>query len=149
VKRRTLLYECVHLARLTGTYPETTAAVGALLRRPGLEEARLVVDATAAGWPVVDAMRAAGLRLTPVLLGDGVAWRDLVVGLVLALQQDRLRIAAALPLTPALVSGLQGLRVEDGSGPHADLVAALAVAAWWGERSPVMRAEDFADFRAR
>lgn len=62
------------------------------------------------------------------------------------LQSDRLKFAAGLPAVPLLVQELLAFRVKIdpltahdsyGSwreGSHDDMVLAVAIASWWGER---------------
>jgi hypothetical protein len=165
-------YAVRHLARLPlgTTYPRVVAEVRWLLASDALRSARLVVDATGVGRPVVDALRAAGLDPVPVTItagqsvthGDGgyrrVPKADLVACLAVLLQTGRLKIARALPLATALVEELKAFEIHHGAagrdsygawreGAHDDLVLAVAVAAWWAEREPSYRGQDWADHR--
>jgi hypothetical protein len=133
-------------------------------RRTVVPTVDLVVDFTGCGRPVadmlVDANPAARLVLVTITGGDVVTRgddgsyrvpkRDLAGVVQVLLQEGRLRIAEALPMTPALTQELTGFRVkisltghdsygagEDWrSAPHDDLVLALALACWFGEREP-------------
>jgi hypothetical protein len=160
-------YDVVHLERLPlGTpYPKVVTTLRQLLGNqalagsPRLERRppELVVDATGVGRPVVDALRADGLRPVPVTITGGdlvtpgrpgwrVPKRDLIGGLSVLLQNQRLRIAAALAFARTLTDELLRFRVKldpvtahDSygawrEGDHDDLVLALAIAVWWGQR---------------
>lgn len=127
-----------------------------------------MVDATGVGRPVVDEMRAKGLRPVPVTItagqsvthGDGGYRRgpkpNLVSCLAMLLQTGRLKIARRVPLAAVLVEELKTFEVRHGAagrdaygawreGSHDDLVLAVAVAAWWAERQPEYRVEECAD----
>lgn len=154
-------YEVVHLDRmpLGTTYPAIIDAVRGLLATPQLSgQTRLIVDATGVGRPVIDAMRAAGLAPTPVTITAGehashgiggyrrVPKRDLVGALAVLLQTGRLQIAAELRHAQTLAEELINFRVRFTNagndtygamwreGVHDDLVLAVAVAAWCGEK---------------
>jgi hypothetical protein len=129
-----------------------------LLEKEPLKNAtELVVDATGVGRPVVDLL--VERELAPVAItitgGDAVVsdaggWRvpkrDLVAAVQVLLQNDRLRFAARIPALPALVQELRDFRVKIDpltahdsygawrEGAHDDLVLAVAVAAWYGQR---------------
>jgi hypothetical protein len=128
-----------------------------LLGRRELAGAELVVDRTGCGRPVVDLMRAEGLRPIAVTITSGSAARqegrdhwlpkaDLIGGLQVLVQSRRLLIAEALPLTRDLVRELTAftttirLAGEAGEAPlwreqaHDDLVLAVALGAWWAGR---------------
>jgi hypothetical protein len=155
-------YRVRHIERWTlGTgYPTIVRDVQALLISPRLAgRSTLLVDHTGCGRPVVDMLRQAGLVLLAVSIhgGDNVSFqqmdyrtpkRDLVGAVQVLLQQERLQIAEALPLTPILTSELQAFRVKIDpltthdsysfwrERDHDDLVLALALACWWGQYSP-------------
>lgn len=117
----------------------------------------LVVDATGVGRPVVDMLRArssASVRAVTFTGGDKekkvsayatrVPKRDLVTALEVVLQARRLHVVPDCPLQDDLAAELGSFEVNlsarghdtyDGaSGKHDDLVSALMLAAWWGER---------------
>lgn len=120
----------------------------------------LVVDQTGVGRPVVDMLSAAGLSPAAVTITGGdtvshdrdgyrVPKRDLVSVVQVLLQSDRLKIARALPEAQTLTAELLAFKVSislkghDSYGndkgdwrenPHDDMVLALALAAWYGER---------------
>ena len=147
-----------HLERLPlGTpYPSAVERVSGLARAlPG--RSALVVDAGGPGRPVVDAMRAAGLKPIPVSITSGkrerykngmvyLPKRELVRGMVSSIEVGRLKIAKGLPLADALAGELQAFRVRLTArgrdtyaakpGAHDDLVIATALAVWWGCRAP-------------
>jgi|ERR1019366_1557139 hypothetical protein len=124
---------------------------------PLRDRAHLVVDGTGVGRPVLDLLRRAGLgrRLVSVTIhggdkvtvggGYGVPKRDIVSTLQLLLQQGRLKIAAGLHDAKALFTELAsfGVRISDsghdtyGAGranEHDDLVNAVGLACWYGQR---------------
>jgi hypothetical protein len=140
----------VHLHRyqLGMTYPDIIADVQRVLSRiPG---ARLAVDATGVGRPVVDLLRKE--RLQPIAItitgGDkaiheGSNWRvpkrDLVGLLAVAFQNKRLKIAASLPHAKTLIDELLNFKVKVSAaghdsyeawreGDHDDLVLSVAMA---------------------
>ncbi len=154
-------YRVRHIQRwpLGTGYPVIVDEVRALVTRvPLAGQGTLLVDHTGCGRPVGDMLRHAGLVLLAVSIhgGDTVTWRgmdykvpkrDLVSATQVLLQQGRLQIAEALPLTPILTSELQAFRVKIDpltahdsysawrERDHDDLVLALALACWWGEYS--------------
>ena len=151
-------FACGYLKRLRlGTpYPAVADHVIALLETAPLKgQTQLVVDATGVGRPVVDMLRQRGL--TPVAItitgGDSVTYdrgyrvpaRDLIGSVQVLLQTDRLKFAAGIPAVPQLVQELLAFRVKinpltahdsygNREGQHDDMVFAVAVAAWWGQR---------------
>jgi hypothetical protein len=79
--------------------------------------------------------------------GWRVPKRDLVGAVQVFLQTDRLKFAAEIPAVPQLVQELLAFRVKIDpltahdsygaawrEGAHDDLVLAVAIAAWWGQR---------------
>jgi hypothetical protein len=119
----------------------------------------LAVDATGVGAAVLDLLRREPMphvRVVPILITagnaesrDGQIWhvpkRNLVAVVQVCLQTQRLKIAAALPEAQTLTRELQGFQMKitlaghDSygawrEGTHDDLVLALAVALWCGER---------------
>jgi hypothetical protein len=161
-----------HLHRwpLWTAYPQIVGNVRDMLDRPPLKgaTAALVVDATGVGAAVVDLFRDAGLgvRLVPVTITAGAeahegfeGWRvpkrDLVGIVQVLLQNRRLRIAKALAEAEALLTEMEGFRVQISAagrdtygagleGAHDDLVLAVAMACWFGEMMApaVIREED-------
>ncbi len=141
-----------HLERLPlGTpYPAVVAHVAALLSRPELAGARLVVDATGVGAPVVDDMREVGLDPVAITITAGknvkrvaggwrVPKRVLVGLLVAAVEGRRLKVAKGLRHGETLVRELRDFRVivtspgrtaYGGASEHDDLVIAVGLAVW-------------------
>lgn len=149
-------------------YPEMVKGVRATLHT--LEQAyTLVIDATGVGRPIVDLFRAVsadGLRTVgvqppassrpiAVTLTSGATphserwdeWsvpkRDLVLGMQVASQHGRLRVARALPEAATLVRELQNFQWKVSQigqdqygawreGTYDDLVLAVALSVWWG-----------------
>jgi hypothetical protein len=117
----------------------------------------LVVDATGVGRPVVDMLRQSQLKPIAVTITGGdtvggsggftVPKRDLVSTVQVLLQGGRLKVAGALPDQPLLVRELLNFQVRIDpitahdsygawrEGAHDDLVLAVALACWWGERA--------------
>lgn len=153
-------YAVRHLQRwpLGTAYPVIVQDVAALMGRVPQADGRgeLVVDHTGCGRPVVDMIRRAQLHPIAVSLhgGDRVTRegqdyrtpkRDLVGCVAVLLQQQRLRFAQDLPLTPILTKELLNFKVRIDpatahdsysawrEADHDDLVLALALACWWGE----------------
>lgn len=126
--------------------------------------ATLVVDATGVGRPVVDMIVAAGVKPIAITITGGnkpsvepgwkvdhwnVPKRDLVIGLQVALQQARLRIAGDLSnqeIGKTFVKELLAFKVKIDpktahdsygaarEGLHDDIVLAVALASWYGAR---------------
>ena len=142
-----------HLQRfaLGTTYPAIVEAVAGIVASLP-DGARLAVDATGVGRPVVDLLRRAKLNPIAVTVtgGDaatceGMNWkmpkRELVAGVQVALQQGRLQIARALPEAETLIHELTNYKVtisdagHDSYGAwresdHDDLVFAVGLAVW-------------------
>jgi hypothetical protein len=148
----------------TGTpYPAQVAKIKQLSERLKAETKRaphLVVDQTGVGRPVTDMLRAAELKPVAVTItgGDAVSRdgldyrvpkRDLVGVVQVLLQTRRLKIIPSLKEAPTLTSELQAFKVSinlkghDSYGndvgpwrenPHDDLVLAVALACWYGEK---------------
>ena len=153
-------YHGRHLERFKlGTpYPAVATRVAEIMGNDALRgRSRLVVDNTGVGRPVVDMIRQSGLAAVPITItgGDAVSRdgqgfrvpnRDLVGVVQVLLQTERLRFAARMPEVPTLLKELQDLRVKISAdtahdsygswreGSHDDLVLAVAVAVWYGER---------------
>lgn len=154
-------YALRHLKRwpLQTPYTGIVADVAALLARPPLAGAVLAVDQTGVGAPVVDMFRAAqtGADLQPVLITGGhevtrdeeyvwhVPKKELVSTMQVLAQGRRLR-CAAVPERQLLLNELAAFRVKVTVAgnesfealrqrDHDDLVLALALACWVGERS--------------
>lgn len=141
---------------------QQAASVGPWQSAPKPRPPRLIVDQTGVGRPVVDMLRKAGHRsLTAVTITAGdtatregmehrVPKRELVSVLQVLLQTERLAVAAALPEAETLTKEMLAFKVtisktgHDSYGndwrenPHDDLVLAVALAAWAGERVPTV-----------
>jgi hypothetical protein len=154
-------YAVRHLERLKlGTpYPEMVEHVGKRTRAPELRGFSMAVDYTGVGRPVVDMLYAAALpvALCPILITSGnavtqekdgsyhVPKRHLVANLQVLLQSGRLKIARGHPEAAVLVKELAEYKVKITAaanetfnareGQHDDLVLAVAMAAWLGERT--------------
>ncbi len=165
----------------TGTpYPAQVARIKTLSERLKAETKRaphLVVDQTGVGRPVVDMLRAAELKPIAVTItgGDAVTQdgrdyrvpkRDLVSVVQVLLQAKRLKIASSLKEAQTLTSELLAFKVSislkghDSYGndvgswrenPHDDLVLAVALACWYGEKyrepEPAPRSYSFRTWR--
>jgi hypothetical protein len=154
-------YSVVALDRLPlGTpYPGVTDRIRHLMLSPPLinEKTRLAVDSTGIGRAVVDDMRGHGLSPIPVNITGGtsesvgnngyrnVPKKDLVAAIAVMLQSRRLTIPAELVHAERLAEELANFRVKFSAtghesfgawreGQHDDLVLALGVALWLGER---------------
>ncbi len=139
-------------------YPAIVLRVKELLGQDPLRgNARLVVDATGCGLPVVDMFRVAGLAPAPVMITGGDKWsldrgiyrvpkRDLVAVVQVLLQNDRLKFAGDLPHLKLLQKELTGFKVKIDpktahdsysnwrDADHDDMVLAVALACWFAER---------------
>lgn len=153
-----ITYEGVYLQRYAlGTpYPAIVADVKAKVEKPELQGYVLCPDLTGVGRPVVDLLRQAGLTVRPVMITGGsqahevedcsnVPKVELVTNLQVLMQNGALRFAAGLPDIQILVDEMQAFKVKVSAaanelygawrdGEHDDLVLAVAMAAWMGER---------------
>jgi hypothetical protein len=160
-------YSVRHLERFPlGTpYPKIVQEIKSMHQQPLLEKSRLVIDQTGVGRAVVDLFREVVVRskLIPINITagnhphpaeSGPGWnvpkKELVGTLQVLLQEQRLKIAAALPETKTLIQELSNFQVKITAsanetfgawreGTHDDLVLALACAAWVGERVPIRK----------
>ena len=149
-----------HLRRfpLGTTYPVIVEEVAEMISKIPVTP-KLVVDATGVGRPVVDLLRARGLRLNAVTITggdtathDGMNWRvpkrDLVSAVAVGLQTGRLKIAANLPEAATLTRELLNFKVtidlktaHDSysawrESVHDDLVLAVALSVWSANQFP-------------
>ena len=152
-------YHMRHLQRfrLGTSYPDIVAEVARMMHtEPLQQDGQLVVDQTGVGRPVVDLLRQAKLYCVAVTITGGdvvsheggdyrVPKRELVSTLQVLLQGGRLKFAEGLPEVATLVRELMAFQVKItdsanatfGSwreGSHDDLVLAVAMACWYGER---------------
>jgi hypothetical protein len=153
-------YAIRHLRRwpLQTSYAAVVADLAGLVKTPPLSWPVLVVDQTGVGQAVVDFLARAQLSATlePVVITSGHgasrgasrAWhvpkKELVCCLQVLLQSRRLQVAA-VPERPLLMQEMLAFRVKITAAAHEtfaawrerdhdDLVLAVALAAWWGER---------------
>lgn len=124
-----------------------------------LEEPLLAIDATGVGEATVSLFRKAGLspHVITITAGESAASegkvsrvpkRDLVSVAQVLLQTKRLRIARAIPLADTMLRELLTFRMKVSlnaatveawrEGPHDDLVLALAIALWIGEKTTMI-----------
>ncbi len=174
----------LHRWALGTPYPKIVEGVAKMLdappfchERPGVPlrlrmsrvPTTLAVDATGVGRPVVDTFAERNLpaRLLPVTITGGhkahseaggylVPKRILVSTLQVALQNNRLRIAAKLPEATTLQKELQNFQLtftesandtyEGRKGTHDDLVLAVALALWAGTYTSVRVTDEERDF---
>src|SRR5262245_54554089 len=149
-------YAVRHLQRFElGTpYPAIVAAVRDLFRAPPLAGSNLIIDRTGVGAAVYDQFRASDIQAMVSgwsithgnRPGQGTVPKvDLVGGVQTVLGQRRLQIAPELQLAPTLATELENFRVKVTADrnetfaswrerDHDDLVLALALAVWTGER---------------
>ncbi len=152
-------YDVRKLERVRGMpYPDIIDKITQIMRSPALiNEALLIVDQTGVGQPVVDSFRKARLRPIGIMIhgGDKVTrenstWRvpkrDLVGVLQVLLQNSRLRVSWKLKLAKILTGEMLNFKVKIDQATahdsysawreqdHDDLLLAVALAAWMGER---------------
>jgi hypothetical protein len=153
-------YAIRHLRRwpLHTSYPAVAADLAGLVRTPPLSWPVLVVDQTGVGQAVVDFVAQARLAATleRVVItggrrtsrGASGAWhvpKKILVRCLQAVLTSRRLHVAALPERAALLQELLAFRVKITAaaretfaagrpGDHDDLVLAVALATWWGER---------------
>jgi hypothetical protein len=149
-----------HLERFPlGTpYPVICERLVQLFAQPPLMGATLVVDQTGVGRAVVDMICRARPRATlrPItitgghsVVAEGPGWhvpkKELVGVLQVLLQSRRLQVSSRLAMAPLLVTEFENFRVKVTASAnetfeawrerdHDDLVLAVALAAWVGER---------------
>jgi hypothetical protein len=156
-------YAVRHLQRwpLKTAYEDIARDVAGLVAQPPLNRPLLAVDQTGVGQTVVGMVRRAGIPASvyPVTMTFGSAVappgddcsthlpkRDLAGVLELLLQAQRLRFAA-LPQRELLAQELRQFQLKQPAAgaetveswrerPHDDLVLAVALACWLGERFP-------------
>jgi hypothetical protein len=163
----------LHRWGLRTPYHEIVRDVERLLELPPLSEHRtiLALDVTGVGAGIQDMFDARGLSLTGVLITGGqqpeATWDEvtgayhvpkgrLVLAARLLLEQRRLRLSEADPLTSVLVKELQDFKYKITAaanvvysareGQHDDILLALSMAAWL--RSHMLRYVDAAMVQA-
>jgi hypothetical protein len=153
-------YAARHLERfpLGTSYPEIVDRVAQLFAEAPLANSTLAVDETGVGRAVVDLLRKARPRCTmrPItitagnaIVADGAGYhvpkKELVGNLQVLLQSRRLQVAKSLPDAAVLIQELEAFRVKITTAANEifegwrdrdkdDLVLAVAMAAWVGER---------------
>jgi len=164
------IYHCRKIERLKlGTpYPAIVDYVKTLIEDPVIEgKYMLVVDQTGVGRPVFDLVNKAGLTAVGVTITGGdkaefksrtearVAKRLLVSTVQAVLQTRRLLFAADMPFVDAITKELLDFRVKINDnandvyaareGQHDDLVMALALSLWFGEKygNPKKKAKSY------
>jgi hypothetical protein len=141
------------------SYPRIVAEIAELLNVK-LPNAPLAVDQTGVGRPVVDQFRGTVIaaRLVPVTITSGShaaedtdGWKvpkKELVGVIQALLGTKRLAIAPGPLKATLATELQRFRVKITTAgnetfeawrerDHDDLVLAVALACWYGERMPI------------
>ncbi len=110
----------------------------------------VLVDITRTGAAPLKLFEAKGIDVEPVEVTDGadatyqngvhhLPRRDMIGAAQVALQSNRLKVSSGLELAPTLITDLQAFdpaltgRAAE-TAQIDDLVAAVAVAVWWGER---------------
>jgi hypothetical protein len=151
----------LHRYPLGTAYTAIADDILARLRTPPLARDTLVaIDATGVGAPVVDLIKsprdiydiyAITITGSTAVGGSGyqlnVPKRDLITKTAVLFQQHRIRIATTLPDTDELVDELLGYRIKtsdrghhsygpEASRDHDDLLLAVSLALWVGERRP-------------
>ena len=143
-------YNVRHLERLAAgrAYPAIVARVREVASHKRLARgSTLLVDITNTGAPPLRLFEDQGLYPEPFQVTDGgnpaygdniqaLPRRDMISAAQVVLQQpDRLNVSSALELAPTLVTDLQAYDPDmPERSQNADLVTAVAVAVWWGER---------------
>jgi hypothetical protein len=142
-------------------YPVISDQISERLRAAPLARNSLVaIDATGVGAPIVDLIKShrdiydiysititAGTAVNKTGYQLTIPKRDLITKTAILLQQNRIRIAASLRDTPALLNELRNYRIKTSdsghhtyapanSSDHDDLLLALSLALWIGEHRP-------------
>ena len=154
---RVPLYSVVHLQRwIEVATKDVLSQVRNVMDHPrlALRERELIIDASGLGLPVVEV--AEGMGLEPIAITitsgyqahrgtDGLSYsvprRVLIFSVLSAYQAGQIKIAAELPLLPALDEELANLRVKQTaaggetydswkSTQHDDMVMSLAMCVW-------------------
>ena len=146
-------FEVIHLERFGADrrYPAIIGRVAEIVATRQLgHRYTLLVDITATGRPPLKLFEDRGQypRAMQVVTGTEETYvngvrnlprRDMVSVVQMLLQSNRLLFAAQLELAADLVADLQAFDPQPppaGQAPHRneDLVRAVAIAAWWGDR---------------
>jgi hypothetical protein len=162
-------YHVRHLHRwdLGTSYVRVVDDVAALVDGPPLRGCTLLVDSTGVGRPVVDMTRQRNLpcQVVPCTITGGahsscdqngwsVSKRELVSTLNVVLGQARFKVAESLTLARVLESefgtfraritptGHEELSAPWREGSHDDVLFAVSLCTWYGERRPPAAAEE-------
>jgi hypothetical protein len=154
-------YELRWLERppLKTSYPDICSRLQDMLFDPALRgNATLIVDATGVGRPVVQMMEEMGLSPVSVLVTGGsresmddegmfhVPKKVIVTSLQMVFQERRIKVAEDLELVPVFLKELDNFKMKMNtqtgntsyeawrSSDHDDLVFAVGLGAWYGER---------------
>jgi len=154
-------YAARHLERfpLGTSYTQVCARLERLFQRPPLLGSKLAIDQTGVGRPVVDMLRRSEIeaQIRPITITGGhkatfakqdgwlVPKKELVSTLQVLLQSRQIKVAPTLPEARTLIEELMNFRVKITEacnetfgawreGTHDDLVLAVAIAVWEGER---------------
>ena len=150
-------FRYLHRWPLGTSYPAIVADIPQILVHLPPRSVALAVDATGVGRGVYDLFASANLVTAAIQLHGGhqvtydrgywnVPKRDIVAAVQVALQTGRLKIAKALELAATLKQELLDFRYKLDPATahdsyaawrekdHDDLVLAVALAVWWGER---------------
>ena len=174
LERSGMSYDVRHIERpkLHTSYPDIVKRVVEMFRTPALVgNVDLIVDATGVGRPVVDMLKDAELfplHAVTITAGQTEAYRSetggwmvpkrvLVSRMQVLFQEKRIRIARSIPEAQNLVRELENFKVKLSAaghdsyeaawreGAHDDMVLAIALAAWWGERTRETEVEKHPD----
>jgi hypothetical protein len=152
------LYHCRYLERMRNIpYPVMVERVKRVIENPEIgNKYMLVLDQTGVGRPIYDLFKQAGLATFGVSITGGnkdsavsrteahVAKSNLVAAVQVVAQTDRLKYAANLADLELLRNEIATFRVhvtknanetyEAREGQHDDLILALAIGLWFGEK---------------
>jgi hypothetical protein len=159
LRRQGNRYDVVHLERLPldMPYPQQIEYLFRIRHKKPLDKANvtLAIDYTGVGRPVVDLAQDRGLNPLGIAItgGNTASWnedksrasvpkRDLISGLQIAAQNDRLKVASGMEFGPVLAEELQSFKVKIDprtahdsygawrDGQHDDLILSCAIALW-------------------
>jgi hypothetical protein len=158
-EKRVARYRCRGLKRwpLGTSYPKILAAVADMIRDSPLRGGVLILGTTVVGRPVAELFHQAklGVQIDSVVVNAGHEETDfagehrvpkvnLISGVQLLLQSRQLHFAQGMSETPVLLKELLNYRFkappapneiyDPRDGQHDDLVLALALGCWWGEK---------------
>ena len=138
------------------SYPNIVNQIQNAIKHPAITPSLLLVDNTGVGVAVSDLLRQAQIYFLPITITGGdkvtrdgrsvrIPKRDLISSLQVLFQTKRLKISRALEEAKILVEELLNFQVKISiaghdsygawrEGTHDDLVLALALCCWAGER---------------